>query len=136
MIVEINVGDTSVPYELFEMPLDLSRRQAPGIQAHHLLVKAFQPALTLGHELRRKAPLAIARDRKGQRPRLGLHRLLTRAVAGVPLLAPVADMRGIAQVGRQLGFQHPLYHPFGQLLQQAMLAQNILRVGIVFEQFV
>ena len=48
----------------------------------------------------------------------------------------MAHMRGIAQVGGQLGFQDPLDHPFGQLLQQAMLPEDVLRAVIVFEQFI
>src|SRR5215470_6299135 len=43
---------------------------------------------------------------------------------------------GIAQVSAQLGFQDPLDHPFRQLLQQAMLPEDVLRAGTVFEQFV
>ena len=58
------------------------------------------------------------------------------AVAGVLLLSPLAPVRGIAQVGGQFSFQHPLDHPFGQLLQQPMLSEDVLRVRLVFEQCV
>ena len=34
----------------------------------------------------------------------------------------------------QLGFQHPRNQALGQLLQQAMLSQDVLWVRIVFEQ--
>ena len=39
-------------------------------------------------------------------------------------------MRGIAKVSSQLSLQHPLDHPFGQLLQQPMLSEDVLRVSI------
>ena len=45
-------------------------------------------------------------------------------------------MRGIAQVGGQLSFQHPLDHAFGQLFQQPMLPEDVLGVGVIFQQFV
>ena len=65
-----------------------------------------------------------------------LHRLPALTIAGVLLLGPVAYMRGVAQVGGQLGFQHPLDHPLRQLFQQAMLPEDVLRAGIVFKQFI
>ena len=48
----------------------------------------------------------------------------------------MADMWGIAQVGRQLGVQRPLDHPFGALLEQALLPQDILGVGIILQPFI
>ena len=39
-------------------------------------------------------------------------------------------------MGGQLGFQHPLDHPLGQLFQQPVFPQNILGIGIIFEEFV
>ena len=118
------------------MPLDIPGRETPRIQAQHLLVKTLQPTLALGDEPRRKTALAITRHLQGQRPRVRLYGLGTRAVAGIALRTAVADMRRIAQVGRQLGVQRPLDHPLGELLEQAVLAQDVFRVRRVFEQFI
>jgi hypothetical protein len=99
------------------MTLYVARREAARIQAQDFVVEALQTSLALGHQLWRKAPVAITRDHQVQWPGVRLHRLLALAVAGVLLLRPVAHMRGIPQVGGQLGFQHPLDHPFGQTFQ-------------------
>jgi hypothetical protein len=45
-------------------------------------------------------------------------------------------MRLISKVRGQLGFQGTLDEPCGQLPEQAMLTQDILRVGILFEEFI
>jgi hypothetical protein len=99
------------------MSLDLPGREPPGIQAQHLDIKALQAPLTLGDQLGREAPVAIARHLQVQRPGVRLHGLLALAVAGVRLLGAVAHVGGIAQVGGQFGFQHPLDDPLGQALQ-------------------
>jgi hypothetical protein len=104
------------------MPLDVTGREATGIQAHDFVVAARETPLALGDEPRQKTALAVTRHLQGQRPRVRLHGFVTFAVAGVLVLGPVAAIRRIAQGGRQRGFQHALHHPFGQLLQQSMLA--------------
>jgi hypothetical protein len=48
----------------------------------------------------------------------------------------VAHVGGRTQGGGQLGFQHPLDHPLGQLLHQAVLPKDVSRVGRVFEAFI
>src|ERR1043166_1961020 len=115
------------------MPLDVTGGEATGIEAQHFVVEALQTSLAFRHQLRRKAPIAVAWHYEVQWSGGRLDRLLARAVAGVLVLCPIADMGGIAQVSGQLGFQDPLDYPFGQLLQQAMLSKDILRAGIVFE---
>ena len=42
----------------------------------------------------------------------------------------------ISEVGGQLGFERTLHYPLGQLSQQPMLTENILRIGIIFQQFI
>jgi hypothetical protein len=118
------------------MPLDVTGREATGMQAQDCVVEALETTLALGDEPRHKTALAVTRPLQVQRPRVRLHGLVTFAVAGVLVLSPVAAIRRLAQVGRQLGFQHARHHPFGQLLQQSMLASDVFRVGIIFEQFV
>jgi len=122
--------------QLFQMPLDFPGREPTRIQVQHLGIKALQAPLALGHHLGREAPVAIAWHLQVQRPSVRLHGLLALAVAGVRLLGAVAHVGSIAQVGGQLGFQHALHHPFGQLLEQPMLSKDVARVGIIFEQFV
>ena len=90
------------------MALNVPCRKTACIQAQDFVVEALQSSLALGHQLRRKAPVAVTRDHQGQRPGVRLDRLLALAVAHVG---------GIAQVGSQLGFQHPLNDPLGQALQ-------------------
>jgi hypothetical protein len=99
------------------MPWDIAGRETTRLPAQDFVVAALQAPLALGHKLRRNAPVAVARDRQGQRAGVGLHGLLTLPVAGIPLLCPGALMKGLTQVGRQLGFSHPLHHPFRQVLQ-------------------
>src|SRR4029453_16832440 len=122
--------------ELFQMALNVARREATRIQTQDFVVKALQAPLTLGHELRDEAPIAVTRDRQLQRPGVRLHRLLALAVARVLLLSRMAHLRGIAQVGGRLSLQHALNYPFGQLLEQPLLPKDVSRVGIIFEQFV
>ena len=87
-MVEMSVGDTSVPYRSSQMPLDLPGGEATGIQAQHFRIEALQAPLALFHKLRRKAPVAVARHLQVQRPRVRLHGLLALAVAGVASSVP------------------------------------------------
>jgi hypothetical protein len=99
------------------MSLNIACREASRIEAQNFVVESLQASLALGHKLRRKAPVAVARDDQGQWAGVRLHRLLALAVAGILLFGAVAHMRGIAQVGGQLGFQHPLDYPLRQAPQ-------------------
>jgi hypothetical protein len=63
-------------------------------------------------------------------------RFVPLSIATVPSATPVAHVRLIPEVCRQLGFQRTLDDPFGQLSEQAMLPENIFRVSIIFEEFI
>jgi hypothetical protein len=57
-------------------------------------------------------------------------------VAGVAITAALAGMWNIAEMGRQFRFQGALDEALSQLLEQAMLTKNGVRISIVFPQFV
>src|SRR5262245_24747177 len=83
--------------EVFQMPLDVTGREAACIQAQDFVVEALETALALGDKPRHKASLAVTRDLQGQRPRVRLHRLRALAIPGVLVLCPVACIGHIAQ---------------------------------------
>src|ERR1022692_1279443 len=71
------------PIYLQQMPFDLPRGHASGIQADDGLVKTFKSPLPLGHNLRFKTPVAIPGRCQFQIAKLPLERLRTGPVARV-----------------------------------------------------
>jgi hypothetical protein len=107
-----------------------------GLECQHFIIAACQPPLALFDQLRREAPVAVTGHLKVQPSRLGVHGFLALAVAAVVPLIPWAGMRGIPERRRQLRFSCPLHDPLRQLFQQAVLAEDILWIGILLQQFV
>ena len=89
--------------------------------------KALQAALALFHQLGGKTAMAVSRYDQVERPRRCLHALLARAVAGVAIHTAVAHVWGITEMHRQLRVQRSLYEPRGQVLEQSVLTENVLR---------
>jgi len=65
-----------------------------------------------------------------------LDRFLAFAIAAVPRITPVAGMGRIPEVVGQFSLQRTLNEPFRQLPEQAVLPEDILRVGVIFQEFV
>jgi hypothetical protein len=95
-----------------------------------------EAALTLGHDPRLEARLAVARLLDSHAPVLGVDRLLGEAVAGVAnparrrLAALLAEMLG------QLGVHRPLHQPLRQTAQQAIGSGDLLRRARAGEQLI
>ena len=116
------------------MRLDLAHRHAARIQRQDLVVEADPAGLVLGDQLRLEAAKAVARDRDRQCAELALERLAAAAVAGVAdrighrLVAVVAEVLG------HLGIKCLLDQPLGQLLEQAVLTDQVFRLLVVRQQ--
>ena len=93
------------------MRLHLPHREPPGVQREHFGIKARQPALMLGDELRLEGPGPIARNRDRHGTALAQHGLGAGAVAMIAPLATTPQRGGLGLVGQmmpQLGPQGPL----------------------------
>jgi hypothetical protein len=108
------------------MRLDIPRRHTPRVERQDLVVKPLKTPLTLADDLRREAPIPIARRVDSDLSVLGDQRLRRRPVARVPrpagrlLMAVIADMIG------QLDLQRPLHQPLRQLTQKPARADDLL----------
>src|SRR5579859_4301326 len=101
-----------------EVSGDLAGRQAFRGQRDHQLIDARQPALALLDDLRLERPLAISGDVDLDLADLGQHRLRTRAVARVALVAARRRMLRIAEVVLHLHLQRRLQNRLRQIGQQ------------------
>jgi hypothetical protein len=66
-------------------------------------------------------------------PLFPLHGFLARAVTRVTSRIPLSAMFGVAQVAIQFRFQAALDYRLGQLLEQPILGQDILLIGVLFQ---
>jgi hypothetical protein len=134
--LEIKAGETSTRVPFLQLRLEIAGGHATGIHRQDFVIEAFQPRLAFFHQLRLERPLPVAWHFDLDLALLALHRFLAGAVARVAIGIPAASMFGIAQVCVELGFQAALNHDFGELLEQPILGQDVLWVGILFEQFI
>ena len=116
------------------MRLDLAHRHAAGVQRQDALVEAVPAPLVLGHDLRLEAALPVARHLDRHLAEVTLQHLAALAVAGVALGVADRVVLLMAQVLGHLGFQRPLHQQFGQLLEQAVLADQVFGLLVVGHQ--
>src|SRR3954452_22122898 len=93
------------------MPLDLAHRQPAGIQADDPIIKAVQPGLPFGDDLRLEAAVAVARHGDLDRAVLANHRLARITVAAVAAAAAGRVALLIAEVLAQLSAERPFEQP-------------------------
>lgn len=112
------------PVQLLQLGLDLGVDNPRAYSAGTLIIEAIKPALPLSHQLRLKAPFPVPRHLDFELPCIALDDFLGLAISAV---AGAPSLRGIGLVPKVVAHFHlksPFDHPLGQLLQQAMLAQN------------
>ena len=63
------------------MPFDLARRHSSRVHRDDLVVEAGEPRLSLAHDPRLKAPVAVPRGLQFDLPELPLQTLFARPVA-------------------------------------------------------
>jgi hypothetical protein len=116
--------------------LNLTHRHAPCIQRQYLVVKAAPAGLVLGDDLRLECASAVAGDFNGQFTEVTLESFLAAPVAGVTGLVGHQFILAMTQVVSQLGLQRAFNQGFGELLEDAVLANQILRLLVVRQQCV
>jgi len=114
-----------------ELRLDVAGGHAAGIHGQDFLIEALHPCLAFFDQLWLKGALPISRDLDLNVSLLSFHGFLTGAVACVAIGIALALVFGIAQMRIEFGFQATLDHRLGELLEQAVLGQHVLRVGVV-----
>src|SRR5664279_5709120 len=108
------------------MALDVAHAHAARIHRHNLLVEARKPTLIASDQLGIERSFPVARNPNVELRRLGDHSLRRMAVAMVP--APLGGL--LIQMIVQLGVENPLRQSLLQLVEQAILVENILRVAV------
>jgi len=116
------------------MRLDLAHRHAARIQRQDLVVEPCPTGLVLGDQLRLEAAVAIARDLEWQLAELALERLAAASVAGVAGCVGDRLVLVVTEVLGHLCIQCPLHQQLGQLLEQAVLANQVFRLLVVGQQ--
>jgi hypothetical protein len=96
--------------------------------------KPAQRVWCLGDELRLEAVVAIARNVNRQLGELTLEGLLALAVAGIASLVGHRCMPVVAEVLGQFCVQRLLDQQLGQLLEQAVLADEVFGLLVVGQQ--
>jgi hypothetical protein len=114
------------PVDLGDVRLDIPRREAPGIQGEDLVVKPLKPPLTLAHDLRGEAPIAITRRVDRHLAVLGHQPLRGAAITRVAGPARRLLVALIPQVVGDLDLQRALDQPLGQLTEQAARTDDLL----------
>jgi len=107
--------------------LDLPNSHDTCIQGQNLVIKARTARVTLGRDLRFKAGMLITGPINGQLAKVAFESLFAFAVAGIASGIGHAGILGVTQVLGHLGFQRALDKAFGQLLEQAVLADEVFR---------
>ena len=108
------------------MRADIPRGQATRVEREDLVVKPLKTPLALAHDLRREAPVAIARRVDIDLALLGDQPLGAGAVAGVARAAGRLGVRLIAEVVGQLDLHRALHQPLGEIGQQAAGPSDLL----------
>jgi hypothetical protein len=89
-----------------------------------------------GNQLGFERAVAVTRDGDGQGAEVALERLGAAAVAGVAVIVGNRFMLTVAQVNSQFGLQSPLYNGFGELLENAVLTDQVFRFLVIGQQTV
>ena len=90
--------------------------------------------LVFGDELRLEAAVAVARHLDGQLAKIALEGLLALAVAGVAAGVGHGFVALVPQVLGQFRVQRSFDQQLGQLLEQAVLADEVFRLFVVGQQ--
>lgn len=113
------------------MTLNLTNCHTPCIQRQYLVVKAAPAGLVLGDDLRLECSSSVAGNFNGQFTEVTLEGFLAAPVAGVTGLGGHQFILAMTQMVSQLGLQCAFNKGFGKLLEDAVLANQILRLFIV-----
>src|SRR5262249_27269236 len=97
--------------EFGQVALDLPHRHAAGVEAQNLVVKAVEPCLALGDQLRLEAADPVARDRNRDLAILRQDRFRARPVAAVAATAARGIALLVTQVVRQLSAERARSRP-------------------------
>ena len=111
--------------DLGEVGRDFPGRQPPRRERQHDLINPSQPALAFLHDLRGERCVGIPRHVDLDRADLGQHRLRPNPVAGVAAVPADRIVLVIAEMHRHLFLERGLQHPFGQLVQQSVRADQL-----------
>lgn len=118
------------------MPLNLSYAQAPGVQRDDLVVEARPAGLLLGHHLRLEQRLAVTRNGQRQLAEIALEGFVAVTVTGITASVDDRSTLAMPQVLGHLGFQRTLDQHLGELLEQAVFANQIFRFLVIDQQAV
>src|SRR4051812_23350202 len=118
------------------MTLDVPDRHPPGVHPQDLVVETGEPALPPLDQLGLEAPLPIPGHLDVHLAQLGLEGLGAGPVPGVRGATPLRVVLLVPQVLGHLGLQGPLHQPGRQLLQDAVLASQVLRLRVTRQQLI
>src|SRR5690606_12934758 len=118
------------------MALDLSHRHATGVQRQDLVIEARPAGLVLGDDLRLETAVAVTGHFNRHLTELAFERLLALAVAGVAGGIGYRLVAGVAKVFGHLRVQRSLDQFLGELLEHAMLADQVFRFLVIGQQAV
>jgi len=122
------------PVHFFQMRLDLAHGHATRIQRQDLVVEAGPAGLVLGNQLWLEATVPITRDLDRQLAELALEGLAAAPVARVAGHVGDRFVLVVTEVLGHLRIQRPLDQPFGQLFEQAVLADQVFGLLVVGQQ--
>src|ERR1039457_500511 len=148
--LEISAGETSTPYISFRWP-SISRVVIPltsneeertpyhairsavrlrlrSIQRDDLVVEPRKAGLVLGDDLRLETPVPVPRRLQIDLAEIAFQFLLAAAVAGVAAVVARRVVLLIAYLLGQFGMHRPLQERFRQLLEKAILANDVFRL--------
>jgi hypothetical protein len=114
--------------------LNLTHRHAPCVQRQYLVVKAAPAGLVLGDDLRLERASAVAGDFNGQFTKVAFEGFLAASVAGVAGLVGHQFILAMTQVVSHFGLQRAFNQGFGELLEDAVLANQVFRFLVVRQQ--
>src|SRR5471032_1151811 len=118
------------------MALDLPHAQASCVERDDFLVEAGPAGLVLDDDLRLERPLAVAGNVQRQRAESARGGLGAMAVAGVGGAVGHLAALVVAQVAGHLDLQGALHQHLGELLEQAVFADQVFGLLVVGQQAV
>ena len=121
------IGRNFEPIDLKQMTLDLPHRHPARIHGYDLVVEAGKSPLVASDQLRIESSFTVTRNTKIELRRLGDHALLRIAVPMVLLALGRLAIKMIVD----LSVQHTLRQSLLQLVEQAILIENLLRIAAI-----